>query len=110
MLIAPCGDQTQLSSFVFGTLRYLPSTISCRHSTREKFILHSSPARGGVSWWAYSASAFHGKAISTDQPRSVSLGSFSVPSTYTAVRNPGISQLLRAFPPWRYGLSRNRSH
>ena len=29
-----------------GSLRYLPSTTSIRHSTREKLIRHSSPALG----------------------------------------------------------------
>jgi hypothetical protein len=36
----PCGDHTQLSSFVPGTFSYFPSATRTCHSTREKFIRH----------------------------------------------------------------------
>src|SRR5437870_12410335 len=100
MLITPCGDQTQLSSFSPGGFTYLPSTTLVRHSTREKLTRHSSPAAGRDTG-AREANALHGKAISILQPRSRSLGLLRVPSTRTAVRKPGISQLLSALPPSR---------
>src|ERR1700686_4047562 len=87
MLIRPCGDQTQLSSFWPGGFTYLPSITLVRHSTREKLTRHSSPAAGRETE-AREANAVHGNAISTIQPRSVSRGSLSVPFTETAVRNP----------------------
>src|SRR5471030_432491 len=109
MSIRPCGDQTQLASFWPGGLTYWPSTTPVRHSTREKLTRHWSPADGRETG-AREANAAQGKAISTIQPRSVSRGLLSVPSTATAVRSPGISQLLSALPPSRYGLGRKRSH
>src|SRR5688500_2974175 len=108
MLTTPCGDQTKLSSFVLGTFRYLPSTISCCHSTREKFTLHSSFGAGGDGLCANSASAFHGRAISTVHPVSRSPDMLRVPRMCTAVRKPGIFHSFRALPPCLYGLSRNR--
>ena len=48
MSTTPWGDQTQLSSGVFGIFWYLPATISCCHSTREKLIRHWSPSLGGA--------------------------------------------------------------
>src|SRR3954452_18843495 len=99
MSITPCGDHTQLSSRLPCTLRYLPPTTSCSHWTREKLTRHWSPSRGGTGAAVSSLSPFHGQATSTDQPRSVSRESLSVPSTWTAVRRPAISQALTARPP-----------
>src|ERR1035441_7303242 len=77
--MTPCGDHTQLSSGLPGTLRYgLPPASIC-HSTREKFTRHESPGRGRDTG-AREANAVQGKAISTVQPRSRSLASFKVPS------------------------------
>jgi hypothetical protein len=53
--------------------------------------------------WAYWASAFQVETLSTLQPRSRSIGSFRVPSMWTAVPRLGISQSFRALPPCRYG-------
>ena len=109
MSITPCGDQTQLSSGLPFTLRYLPSTISMSHSTREKLIRHWSPSFGGIATPLSSFSPFHGQAISSVQPVSVSRGSLSVPSTWTAVFSPVISQALTALPPSLYGFVSSRS-
>src|SRR5262245_43967793 len=109
MSITPCGDQTQLcSSFPF-TLRYFPSTISVSHSTREKLIRHWSPSLGGIATPDNSLSPFHGHLISTVQPLSMSRGSLSVPSIFTAVLRPVISQAFTAFPPSLYGLVKSKS-
>src|ERR1035441_4313606 len=44
--MTPCGDHTQLSSGLPGTLRYgLPPASIC-HSPREKFMRHDSPGCG----------------------------------------------------------------
>src|ERR1017187_4861202 len=100
MLISPCGDQTQLSSGRLGTFTYFPPVMLVRHSTREKLTRHWSPV-AGVLTGAREAKAAQGKAISTLQPRSRSRGLLIVPFTCTAVRRPGISQLLSALPPSR---------
>ncbi len=98
MLTSPWGDQTQLSSgsglpvSASTRLTYAPVSVSTRHSTREKFTRHWSPARGGTGTRVYSASGPQGNAISTVQPRSSSSGRFSVPSIATAVRRPGMFQ------------------
>src|ERR1035441_6676375 len=89
--MTPCGDHTQLSSGLPGTLRYgLPPASIC-HSTREKLRGHDREACGREPG-AREANAVQGKAISTVQPRSRSRGSFKVPSIATAVRRPGISR------------------
>src|SRR5438067_10184460 len=109
MSITPCGDHTQLCSGRPFTFTYLPSATSVSHSTREKVISHLSPSFGGTGTPVSSFSPAHGQRISTVQPRSVSRGSFSVPSTYTAVFSPAISQALTALPPSLYGFVRSRS-
>ena len=56
---------------------------------------HVSPGRGGSdrpSPSAIGANPAQGTASSTVQPRSVSDGSFNVPSTKTAADSPGRSQ------------------
>src|SRR4051812_46543199 len=105
MSITPCGDHTQLSSRLPCTLRYLPPTPGGAHpqlpprspsplrysppppssppGPREKLTRHWSPSRGGTGAAVSSLSPFHGQATSTDQPRSVSRESLSVPSTWT---------------------------
>src|SRR3954453_24143964 len=100
MLIAPCGDQTQLSSFRPGRLTYLPPTTSTCHSTREKLMRHSSPGLGRPLPLG-AVKAVQGMASSTVQPRSRSRGSLRLPSIETAVWRPGICQLLSALPPFR---------
>src|SRR4051812_49301411 len=109
MSITPWGDQVQLRSGRFGTLRYLPSTTSTSHSTREKLIRHWSPSRGGTGTPVSSFSPAHGHLISTVHPRSVSRGSLTVPSTWTAVFRPMISHPFSALPPSLYGLVSSRS-
>src|SRR5262249_57827348 len=109
MSITPCGDHTQLCSGRSFTLRYFPSMISVSHSTREKLIRHWSPSLGGIGTAASSLSPFHGHLISTVQPVSLSRGSLSVPSIFTAVFSPVISQALTALPPSLYGLVSSKS-
>src|SRR5579864_4126392 len=109
MSTTPCGDQTQLSSLVPSTFRYLPATISCCHSTREKLMRHCSPSRGGTGTFVSSFSPFQGQAISTVQPLSLSLGSLIVPFTFTAVFKPAISHAFTAWPPSLYGIGSSRS-
>jgi hypothetical protein len=104
MSTSPCGDQTQKSCCE--PLRYAPSTTSCDHSTRIRFIRHSSPGFGGIAARVCCASSAHGKAASTLQPASSSLGSFSVPSMWIAVRRPGRLVGSIATPPSAYGLGR----
>ena len=61
---------------------------------REKSMRHTSPSFGGKARPSALASHFipcHGKASSAVQPRSVSLSSLRVPSTWTAVLRPGNS-------------------
>src|SRR5262245_51252061 len=109
MSITPCGDHTQLCSGLPFTLRYFPSTTSLSHSTREKLIRQRSPSFGGID----APSSFnptHGHLISIVQPVSLSRGSSGVPSIFTAVFSPVISQALTAFPASLYGLVRSRSH
>src|SRR5262245_47519096 len=108
MFTIPCGDQTQLSSplISLGIFRYLPSMMSISHSTREKPIRHWSPSFGGHAIApAYRANAFHGNAISTNHPLSVSLGSLSEPSTDTPDFKPSMFVLSRNGPWSMYGFS-----
>src|SRR5260370_14921128 len=99
MSMTPCGDQTQLSSLVSLTRRYLPSAISCRHSTREKLMRHWSPSLGGTSRPVSSFKPFHGQAISTVHPRSVSAGEVNQPSINIHQHMPRLSLDLHARPP-----------
>src|SRR5687768_17162022 len=101
MSITPVADQTQLSSGVSGTRRYLLSTTSCSHSTREKLMRHWSPSLGGKLCSVTSLSDVQGIAISTVHPLSTSDGSLTVPATETAVRRPWNSQPLSLCPPAR---------
>lgn len=120
MSTSPIGDHTQLCSAApatFSYTRFPPrSTTRWSHSTLEKFTSHTSPARGGPpgpvnpAAPACRSNALQGIAISTLHPRSSSHGSFSVPSTRTAVLSPAQSHVLSPFPPARYGLRRNKSH
>ena len=55
----------------------------------------TSPSRGGTGRLP-EARLFHGKAISAVQPSSMSAGLLSVPWTWTAARNPGRSQSMKA--------------
>ena len=87
MSTTPIGDQTQLSSGP-SRRRYLPSTTSCRHCTREKSIRQTSPACGGQLPRHHSRMSSQGQARVTDHPRSSSDGSFSVPSTWTPDPQP----------------------
>src|SRR5438270_2958755 len=99
MSIDTCDDHTQLLSDRPFTYTYLPPTTSVSHSTREKLTRHRSPSFGGTVTSVSSFSPAHGQRISSVQPRSVSRGSFGVPSTCTAVFSPAISQALTALPP-----------
>src|SRR6185369_12939314 len=93
-----------------GTFTYFPASTVVSHSTREKLTFHVSPALGAPGLAVCLVNAFHGIAISTSRPRSVSDGSLIVPCTFTAVLSPSMSQELSAFPCCRYGLGRVRSH